>query len=186
MLLPPKEDKNKEDVREDEAEEEEGPQSHLNLIRDEVQVDKKDDDVMEEEYVENDYNLQSKGALKSSDSTSTLKMVAKKKPVTTTSATKVTYTSKSFEKDKINDNHPTASKPTIILDLTQKILGDLKLDYDVVEDLKKMKANIRVFKIWKIKQMREHLHEALQHIQGPQDATIGKSKATLKGKNKSF
>lgn len=31
------------------------------------------------------------------------------------------------------------------MDLTQKILGDLKLDYDAVEDLKKMKANITVF-----------------------------------------
>ena len=53
------------------------------------------------------------------------------------------------------------------------ILGDLKLDYSVLEDLKKMKANIMVFELWKIAQMREKLQEVLQHIQGPQDVLVG-------------
>jgi hypothetical protein len=69
------------------------------------------------------------------------------------------------------------------MDLTQKILGDLKLDYDVIEDLKNMKVNITVFELCKIKNLREQLHEALQHIQGPQGVAIGNSKVTLKGKN---
>jgi hypothetical protein len=64
--------------------------------------------------------------------------------------------------------------------LTQKILGDLKLDYDVVEDLKKMKANITVFELSKITQLREQLRDALQHIQGPQDVVISNMKATPK------
>jgi hypothetical protein len=69
------------------------------------------------------------------------------------------------------------------LDLTQKILGDLKLDYDVVEDLTKMKANINVFKLCKITQLQEQLRETLQHIQVPQDVVVGNSKATPKEKN---
>ena len=69
------------------------------------------------------------------------------------------------------------------MDLTQNILGDLKLDYDVVEDLKKMKANITVFELCKITQLREQLREALQHIQGPQDVVICNSKMTPKEKN---
>ena len=43
------------------------------------------------------------------------------------------------------------------MDLTHKILGDLKLDYDVVEDLEKMKANAMVFELCKITQLREQL-----------------------------
>ena len=66
------------------------------------------------------------------------------------------------------------------MDLTQNILGYLKLDYDVVEDLKKMKVNIIVFELCKLTQLRENLCEALQHIQGPQYMTIGNSKVTLK------
>ena len=69
------------------------------------------------------------------------------------------------------------------MNLIGKIIGDLKLDYDVVEDLKKMKANITIFGLCKITQMREQLREPLQHIQGPQDVEIGNSKETLKGKN---
>ena len=69
------------------------------------------------------------------------------------------------------------------MDLTQKILGDLKLQYDVVEDLKKMKANIIVFKLCKITQLREQLRDVLQHIQFPQNIIIGNSKATPKEKN---
>ena len=66
------------------------------------------------------------------------------------------------------------------MDLTQKILGDLKLDYDVMEDLKKMKESITIFELCKIKQLREHLREALQHIQGPQNVVVGNSKVTSK------
>ena len=69
------------------------------------------------------------------------------------------------------------------MDLTHNILGDLKLDYDVVEDLKKMKANITIFELCKIIQLREELHESLQHIQSPQDVAIGNLKETLKGNN---
>ena len=69
------------------------------------------------------------------------------------------------------------------MDLTQKIFGDLKLEYDVVEDLKKIKANINIFELCKITQLREKLQESLQHIQVPQDVEIGNSKATSKGKN---
>ena len=69
------------------------------------------------------------------------------------------------------------------MDLTQKILGDLKLDYDVVEDLKKIKANIAIFELCKITQLREQLLESLEHIQGPQDVIVGNSKATPKVKN---
>ena len=75
------------------------------------------------------------------------------------------------------------SQSTTNMDLTQMILGDLKLDYSVVEDLKKMNANIAMFELCKITQMREQLQEVLQHIEGPQDVLIGNSKATLKGKS---
>ena len=80
------------------------------------------------------------------------------------------------EKDKEREVIPR--KSPIGLDLTQKILGDLKLDYDVVEDLKKMKENITAFKLCNITQLREHLKEALKHIQGPQDVVVGNSKVT--------
>ena len=69
------------------------------------------------------------------------------------------------------------------MDLTHKILGDFKLDYGVVEDLKKTKANITVFELCKITQLREKLQEALQHIQGPQDVVVGNLKATQKEKS---
>ena len=62
------------------------------------------------------------------------------------------------------------------MDLTQKMLGDLKLDYDVVEDLNKMKENIAVFELCKITQSREQLRDALQHIQGPQGVVIANTK----------
>jgi hypothetical protein len=51
----------------------------------------------------------------------------------------------------------TTSQPTISMDLTHMILGYLKLDYSVVEDLKKMKENITVFELCKITQLREQL-----------------------------
>ena len=138
---------------------------------------------MEEACVGNDYNLRSKGAPKFSNSTSTLKMTAKKIPTTTASATKVTSTRKSSEKDRVNQNHPTTRKPTISMDITQNIFGDMKLNYDVVEELKKMKVNITMFELFKITQLRDQLQESLQHIQGAQDVAIGIKKATLKGKN---
>jgi hypothetical protein len=52
------------------------------------------------------------------------------------------------------------------------ILGDLKLDYSVVEDLKKINSNITVLELCKITQLREQLREVLQHIQGPQDVLV--------------
>ena len=69
------------------------------------------------------------------------------------------------------------------MDLTQKILGYLKLEYDVVEYMKKIKYNITFFELCKITQLREKLHEDLKHIQGPQDVMFGNTKVTLKGKN---
>ena len=53
----------------------------------------------------------------------------------------------------------------------------------MVEDLKKMKANINVFELCKITQLREKLREALQHIQVPRDVTVGNTEAKLKGKD---
>ena len=58
-------------------------------------------------------------------------------------------TSKMNNKSSTSKQASTDKSP-ISLDLTQKILGDLKLDYDVVEYLKKMKANITVFDLCKI------------------------------------
>jgi hypothetical protein len=46
-----------------------------------------------------------------------------------------------------------------------------------------MKENITVFELCKITQLREQLRDALQHIQGPQDAVIGNSKEAQKEKN---
>ena len=63
----------------------------------------------------------------------------------------------SLEKTKDMRRNSTTSQPTTSMDLTQMILGDLKLDYSVVEDLKKMKANIIVFELCKITQLREQL-----------------------------
>ena len=93
-----------------------------------------------------------------------MKTVAKKTPTTMASTSKETSTDKSPEKEKENEKEKTPSKSPISLDLTQNILGDLKLDYDVVEDLKKMKANIIVFELCKITRLREQIREALQHI----------------------
>ena len=76
------------------------------------------------------------------------------------------------------------SQSTTNMDLTQMILGDLKLDYSVVEDLKKMNANITVFELCKITQLKEQLREVLQQLQGPQDVLVGNSKVTPKGKSR--
>ena len=52
-----------------------------------------------------------------------------------------------------------------------------------MEDLKKMKANITIFELCKITQLREQLRDALQTIQAPQDVVNSNSKATPKEKN---
>ena len=46
-----------------------------------------------------------------------------------------------------------------------------------------MKANITIFELCKITQLREQLRDALQTIQGPQDVVSSNSKATPKEKN---
>ena len=112
-------------------------------------VDNGDDDLLEEACVGNDYNLWSKGAPKYDDSPSTAKMVMRKTPDAATS-TKI-Y----LEKVQDNGKDSTTIKSTTSMDLTQKILGDLKLDYDAVEDLNKMKSNITMFELCKITQLRE-------------------------------
>ena len=75
------------------------------------------------------------------------------------------------------------SQSTTNMDLTQMILGDLKLDYSVVKVLEKMNSNITMFELCKITQLREQLREVLQHIQDPQDVLVGNSKVTPKGKS---
>ena len=104
--------------------------------------------------------ISSKGAPNSNESPSTMKEGTKKN-TTTASTSKQTSTDKSplKEKEKQEDKEKEVipSISPISLDLTHKILGDLKLDYDVVEDLKKMKGNITVFESCKIKQLREQL-----------------------------
>ena len=102
---------------EDEEEEEETePSLNLHLIWDDTEIDDIDDDIMEEACVGNDYNLWSKDAPQINDSPSTSK-------------------SKSLEKIKDTRRNSTTSQPTTSMDLTQIILGYLKLDYSVAEDL---------------------------------------------------
>ena len=118
------------------------------MISDEVEISDDDDDhIMEEAYIGHGYNLCSKGAPKSNDSPFTIKTNTKKNTTTIASTSKQTSTDKSPEKEKDKEKEVSPSIFPIILDLTQKILGDLKLDYDVVEDLKKMKANITIFEL---------------------------------------
>ena len=93
---------------------------------------------MEEACVGNDYNIWSMDAPQINDSPSTSNL-------------------ESLENIKDMRRNSLTSQSTTSMDLTQMILGDLKLDYSVVEDLKKMKANITVFEICKITQMREQL-----------------------------
>ena len=160
----------------------EEPPSHLNLIWGEEEfVDDEDDDIMEEACIGNDYNLQSKGSPQMNDSPSTSKTNNKSPTSKQASTHKSLEKEKEKEKEKEREDIPRKSR--ISLDLTQKILRDLKLYYDVVEDLRKMKANIIVFELCKITQLREQLREDLKHIQGPQDVVVGNSKATPKEKN---
>jgi hypothetical protein len=107
------------------------PSSNLHLIWDDTELDDIDDGIMEESCVGNDYNIQSKDTPKINDFPSTSK-------------------SESFEKIKYMRRNSTNSQPTTCMDLIQMILGDLKLDYSVVEDLKNMNANINVFELCKI------------------------------------
>ena len=177
MLLPrklPKKDKKDEkeedddddDEEEETKEEEVEPSSNMNLIWDETEMDNVDDDVMEEACFGNDYNIQSKGSPTSNNSPCTLKMDTKKTPAPSAYTSKDTSTDKYSAKTKTSMMDSTINKYTTSMDISQKILSDLKLDYDVVEDLKKMKANIMVFELCKITQLREKLHETLQNIQG--------------------
>ena len=140
---------------------------------------------MEEACIGNDYNLRSKGAPKTNDTPSTSKTNNKISSSKQASTDKTPKQEKEKESttEKEKEREVTPSRTPISLDLTQNILGDLKLYYDVVEDLKKMKTNIIVFKLCKITQLREQLRDDLQHIQGPQDVVIGNSKEALKEKN---
>ena len=145
-----KDEKEDEEEKEEAKEEEEAkPSLNLHLIWDDIEMDDIDEIVMEEACVGNDYNLWSKVAFKSDYSPSSSKMGVKKTSATTTS------TKKYPENDKDNGADSIVTKSTIIMDLTQKILGDLKLDYDVVEYLKKMKVNITILKLCTITQLRE-------------------------------
>jgi hypothetical protein len=101
---------------------------NVHFIWHDMELDDIDDYIMEETCVGNDYNLQSKGAPKIDDFLSTSKMG-------------------SLEQTKDTRRNSATSKTTTIIDLTQMILGDLKLDYDVVQDLKNMKENTMVFEL---------------------------------------
>lgn len=131
------------DEKEDEEEKEEGqkeeeaePSLNLHLIWDYTEMDDIDDDVMEEACVANDYNLQSKCVLKYNNSPSTSKTVSKRTLAASTCIEKYQGN------DKEDGKNLTVTKSTISMYLTWKIVGDLKLDYDVLEYLKNMKANI--------------------------------------------
>ena len=123
------------------------------MIWDEAEIDNDDDDIMEEACVGHDYNLCSKGTPKSNDSPFASKTVAKRN--STIVASKETLTNKFPKKEKEIQREESPNKSPIILDLTQNIPGDLKLDYVVAEDLKKMKANITIFELCKIKKTDE-------------------------------
>ena len=122
----------------------------MNLIWDEEEIgDGDDDDIMEEACLGNDYNLHSKGATRSNETPFNLKTNTKKYTSKQTSTDKSPKKEKEREKKKEREKEKEVipSKSPINLDLTQKILGDLKLDYDVVEDLNKMKVGIIVFEL---------------------------------------
>jgi hypothetical protein len=119
------------------------------MIWDEVEFGD-DDDIMKDACVGHDYNIHSKGTPKLKDSPFSMKRVAKKTTTTLDSTSKHTSIDKSLEKETKKKKDLTLNKSPISLDLTQNILGDLKLDYDVVKDLEKMKANIIVFELCKI------------------------------------
>ena len=70
-----------------------------------------------------------------------------KKNATENSTSKKTSTKKCPKKEKEKEKEVSPSKSPISLDLAKKIVGDLKLDYDVVADLKNMKDKITVFEL---------------------------------------
>ena len=100
---------------------------------------------MEEACTGNDYNLRSKGALKKDDKPSISKENKKDAPSKQPSTDKALENEKEKEKEKgkettleiVKEKEVTPSRTPISFDLTQRVLGDVKLDYDVVEDLKK-------------------------------------------------
>ena len=96
-------DKEEEDEEQDEEEEEEGeePPSHLNVLWDEDDFrDEVEDDIMEEACIGNDYNLQSKGALKKDDKLSTSNTSKKNAPSKQLSTDKAPQKEKEKEKEK--------------------------------------------------------------------------------------
>ena len=114
-----------EDQEEEEEEEGEEPPSHLNVLWDEEYFrDEDDDDIMEKEFIGNDYNLWSKGDLNINDTPSSSKTNNK------SSSSKQASTDKTHEKEKEKKNtkeiekekEVTPSRTPITLDLTQKIL----------------------------------------------------------------
>ena len=92
IILPP-------ELQEEEEVEEMKPSLNLHLIWDDTELDDIDDDIMEEAFVGNDYNIQSKGAHKINDFPSTLK-------------------SGSLENTKDTRRNSTTSQPTTSMDLT--------------------------------------------------------------------
>ena len=112
---------------------------------------------MEEACIGNEYNIRSKGATNMNDTLATSKTNNKNYSPKQESTDKSPEKEKEKEnaKEKENEREVTPRKTPISLDLTQKILGDLKLDYGVVEYLKKTKENITVFELCKITQLRE-------------------------------
>ena len=84
----------------------------MHLIWDDTEMDDIDDDIMNEAYVGNDYNLQTKGSPKTNDSPSTSKTILEKIPTTTT------YVERSSEKTKGTRRNPTTTQPTTSMDLT--------------------------------------------------------------------
>ena len=128
MLLPwePKEE-DEEEKEEEKEEEEEKPSLNLHLFWDNIEIDDIYDDIMEEACLVNDCNIWIKGAPRTNDSLSTSKMDVKNTP------TKETFVERSSEQTKDTRGNPTTSQPTTSMDLTHKILGDLKLEYDVIK-----------------------------------------------------
>ena len=130
-------DKEEEDEEQEEEEDEEGeePPSHLNVLWDENDFgDDEEDAIMEEACIGNDYNFRSKGDLRKDDTPSTSKTNNKNATSKQPSTDKTPKKEKEKESTKeiVKEKEVTPSRTPISLDLTQKILGDLKMDYDVV------------------------------------------------------
>ena len=138
VILPRECQEEDEEEEEEEEEDAEEPSSNLHLIWDDTKLNDIDDDIMEKACVGNDYNIWSKDTPQINDSPSTSKL-------------------ESLENIKDMRRNSLTSQSSTSMDLSQMILGDLKLDYSVVEDLNKMNANITVFELCKITQLREQL-----------------------------